>query len=223
MEVFIFILVAAAIIAGVVYSAIATRKRREAMFLLATQLGLNYSQQRNTALPAEFRFLNRLAQGSNRYAFNVLSGNYRGHDVLAFDYHYETYSNNSKGGRRTHHHYFSCFILRLTIDCPELLITREGWLSKIAQALGYDDIDFESAEFSRKFCVRSKQKRFAYDICNPQMIEYLLDNDDLSIEIESRALALMFSKCLAPEEIARNLERLCAVRERFPDYLFVQR
>jgi hypothetical protein len=123
---------------------------------------------------------------SNRYVFNTLS-RLPGHGVTAFDYHYETHSTDSKGHRQTHHHYFSCFLLHLPRSFPELVIAREGFFSKVAQAFGYDDIDFESHEFSRKFCVRSPDKKFAYDICNARMMEYLLANDDLTIELTRHA------------------------------------
>ena len=220
--IFIFILVAAIIIAAVVLGAKAARKRREALAALAGRLGLNYRADNDSSLAGRFGFLNALAQGSNRYAFNLLAGGYQGHEVLVFDYHYETHSTDSKGRRQTHHHYFSCFILLLPRSFPELRITREGWLSKIAQVVGYDDIDFESAEFSRAFCVRSKDKRFAYDVCHAQMMEYLLANRDLSIEIEDRALALAFGTRLAAPQIETNLQRLIEIRTRLPDYLFTQ-
>ena len=99
----------------------------------------------------------------------------------------------------------------------------ENIFSKIAQAVGYDDIDFESHEFSRKFCVRSKNKKFAYDVCNARMIEYLLSNTNLSIEIEERALAISFNSRLAPDKIEPNLNRLITIRSLLPDYLFTGR
>jgi hypothetical protein len=216
----IFILVAVIIVTAIIYGSIAARKRREALAALALRLGLNYRADKDHSLADQFGFLNALAQGSNRYAFNMLSGVYQGHEVLVFDYHYETHSSGSKGQRQTHHHFFSFFILTLPQSFPELRITREGLLSKIAQAFGYDDIDLESAEFSRAFCVRSKDKKFAYDVCNAQMMEYLLANRELSVEIENRALALAFGKCLAAEEIEMNLGRLREIRSRLPEYLF---
>ena len=103
---------------------------------------------------------------------------------------------------------------------PELKIGSEGFFSKLGQALGYDDIDFESHEFSRKFCVRSGDKKFAYDVCNAQMIEYLLSNPDLTIEIEDNALAISFSRRLEPEQIETNLNRLVKLRSLMPNYLF---
>jgi hypothetical protein len=205
-----------------VFAHVATGKRRQALLELSVRLGLEFSAAHDKALAIRYGFLGRLGRGQNRYAFNVLSGNYRGERVVAFDYHYETHSTDSKGHHRTQHHYFSCLILELPIDCPELIITRESFLSKVAQAIGYDDIDFESAEFSRTFCVRSKDKRFAYDICNAQMMEYLLANRDLNIELEDTALALLFPRCIPPIEIARNLDRLLEIRARIPEYLFTR-
>ncbi len=205
-----------------IFAAIAARKRREELFELATRLGLEFRPDNDYALAERFGFLDKLAQGSNRYAFNILSGSYREHQVLAFDYHYETHSTDNKGRRQTHHHYFSFFVLLLPMSFPELKVTREGLLSKFAQALGYDDIDFESAEFSRTFCVRSKDRKFAYDVCHAQMMEYLLANPDLSIEIEGPALALAFDNRLSAAQIESNLQRLLEIRLRLPDYLFTK-
>jgi hypothetical protein len=220
LPVLMFVGFAVLVVAGIVFASIAAKKRREAFMMLAARLGLSYSPAHNRELAARYEFLNRLDQGSNRYAYNVLSGNFQGHPVLAFDYHYETHSTDSKGHRRTHHHHFSFFILQFERPFPELTVSREGVFSKLAQAFGYDDIDFESHEFSRKFCVRSRDKKFAYDVCHARMIEYLMANDDLNIEIEGPVLAMGFSGRLAPERIEPNLHRLVALRSLMPNYLF---
>jgi hypothetical protein len=52
------------------------------------------------------------------------------------------------------------------------------------------------------------------------MMEYLLANDDLTIEIEDQAMAISFASRLSPERIESNLNRLVAVRSLMPDYLF---
>jgi len=216
---------------------ISAAKRRQAMATLAAKLGLRFDPNKNWDIAQRYSFLDKLRSGSNRYAFNIMAGNYQGHDVSLFDYHYETHSTDSKGRRQTHHHYFSFFILHLPASLPdlrrtpyggqagfpELIIGPEGFFSKIAQAIGYDDIDFESYEFSRKFCVRSTDKKFAYDVCNARMIEYLLSNTDLTIEIEGDALAISFSSQLAPERIEPNLNRLIALRSLMPEYVFSPR
>jgi len=197
---------------------ISSLKRREAMAAVSAKLGLHFMPGKDRGMARRYRFLDKLRRGSQRYAFNVLSGSYQGHEVLLFDYHYRTGS-----GKNTHHHYLSFFILHLQVSFQELIIAPEGIFSKIAQAVGYDDIDFESHEFSRKFCVRSKNKKFAYDVCNARMIDFLLSNTDLSIEIEDKVLAISFNSRLAPEQIEPNLNRLITVRSLLPDYLFTGR
>jgi hypothetical protein len=103
---------------------------------------------------------------------------------------------------------------------PDLTIRRENFLTRVAEVFGYQDIEFESAEFSKAFCVRSPDKKFAYDVCNAKMMEYLLANRDLSVEIENQVLALAFDRCLSVEQVEANLQRLVEIRSRLPDYLF---
>jgi len=213
------LLIGVAIVAAIAFSALQAKKRREEMAAAAGALGLDFDPSQDRSADDRYHFLDKLGQGSNRYAFNRLSGRYEGHEVEVFDFHYETYSNKPKGGRQTHHHYFSFFVLHVPDDYPELTIAPENIFSKIGQLVGFDDIDFESAEFSNAFCVRSSDKKLAYDICHPRMMEYLLANRDLSVEIEAHCLSLFFGRRLAPTEIRRTLDRLVALRELIPEYV----
>lgn len=216
-----FLIAAVLLIAviGSIWGAIQARKRQEGLSALAQRLNLGFAAGENYGIAGRFEFLKQLAQGDNRYATNVLSGNYQQNEILAFDYHYETYT-QTKNGRQTQHHWFSFFILTLPAFFPDLTIRRENFFTKVAEVFGYDDINFESAEFSKTFCVRSPDKKFAYDVCNAQMIEYLLANRDLSVEIENKVLALAFTTRLSPEQIETNLQRLVEIRTRLPEYLF---
>jgi hypothetical protein len=215
--VIVAVLIVAAI--GAIYGVIQARKRQEGLFELAQRLGLDFSAAEDREIADRYSFLKQLAEGENRYACNVLSGTYQQNQVLAFDYHYETYT-EGKGGRQTHHHWFSFFILTLPAVFPDLTIRRENLLTKVAEVFGYQDIKFESAEFSGAFCVRSPDKKFAYDVCNAQMMEYLLANRDLSVEIENQVLALVFNTRLSVQQIEANLQRLVEIRSRLPEYLF---
>lgn len=219
MFIVIVIIIIVIVIVLAVYGSRAAQQRTLAMQQVAHSLGLAFYEAKDPSLDQRYPFLNKLCQGSNRYAYNIMSGTFQNHPVVAFDYHYETYSRDSKGNRSTSHHYFSFFILTFPRSFPELVICQESWFSPIAQFFGFDDINFESAEFSRQFHVRSPEKRFAYDICHSQMIEYLLANRDLNIEIEHNCLTLFFGSRLEPDHIPYNFERLVAIREMFPDYL----
>ena len=218
---FVIVVVLIVTVIGVIYGVHQANKRLEGLFELAQRLGLNFSAAEDYGLADRYSFLKELAQGENRYARNVFSGTYQQNQVLAFDYHYETYYQD-KNGRRTEDHWFSFFILILPAAFPDLTIRRENFLTKVAQAFGYQDIKFESAEFSRAFSVRSPDKKFAYDVCNAKMMEYLLANRDLSVEIENQVLALAFNTCLSAEQIESNLQRLIELRKLLPEYLFTK-
>ena len=196
------------------------KKRREAFQLLAQQWGFRFYPEKDSGFASRYSFLDHMDDGHRRYAYNRLSGNVEGAEVNVFDYHYETYSQDSKGRRTTNHHHFSIFTMDLSQRFPELNIEREGFFSKIGQALGFDDIDFESLEFSKRYKVKSRDKKFAYDFCNAQMIDYLLRQRDLIIEVDGATLALTFRGKLAIERIRPNFERLQAIRSFMPNYLF---
>ena len=217
--IFIFGAVVALIIVLGIFGYLQEKKRREAFQAIARQYGFRYYKH-DASIAQRYDFLDKLREGSNRYAFNLLEGAYEGHPVQVFDYHYETYSRDSKGRRQTHHNYFSFFILEQELSFPELRIYPENILARFGQMLGFDDIDFESIEFSKAFVVRSKDKKFAYDVCHTRMMEYLLRHRDLSIEIEQRCLSISFATRLKPDEIPRRLHQLVEIRSLFPQYLY---
>ena len=215
MQGIIIIIVGAVIVGSILYGFLAAQRRRDGLASLASQLGLAFQPEDDDALADRLDFLRKLDLGSNRYAYNRLSGHFRGHDVMGFDFHYKTGS-----GKSTQHHHFTVLTLELPRAFPELLITPEGFFSKIAQSLGYDDIDFESAEFSRAFCVRSRDRKFAYDVCHGQMMEYLLARRDLAIEFDTTLLALAFDRRLDVAAYEPRLRQLVEIRELMPTYLF---
>lgn len=211
---FICLLIIAAVIVIVTLGLVMQHRRAEAFRELAKRLHLDY-HKRSHRIPKTYSFLDALDCGHSRYAENILAGRYREHQVLAFDYHYTIGS-----GKHSTHIHFSFFMLRLPKSFPETRIYPENALSKIGQALGYADIDFESVEFSRAFTVRADDKKLAYDVCHMRMMEYLLDHRDISIEIERDWLAVWVNmKRMNPEEVPRWLDTLVEVREQFPKYL----
>ncbi|MDD5200012.1 MAG: hypothetical protein PHC88_09430 [Terrimicrobiaceae bacterium] len=196
------------------------RKRVEAIAGIASRLGLDFLPARDPELARRYESLHGLREGDARYAFNVLTGGLGGRGVTAFDFHYETHSTDSKGNSQTQNHHRHVVLLHLERTFPDLVIAPEGLFSKIAQAFGYDDIDFESHEFSRRYCVRSRDRRFAYDFCNPAMIELLLAQAGANLEVANTTLAFVHEGTMIPAQIEPNLAFACAVRDRLPAYLF---
>jgi hypothetical protein len=212
---FIAIFAVVALIGGVLQSQRA-RKRSSDLQALAPQLGFDsFSPEHDHGFAAAWSFLSRLCQGDDRYAFNIFEGTYQDQKMFLFDYHYGTGS-----GKNREEHYFTMFMLVIKEAFPKLTIGPESLLSKIEGAFDSTNIKFESAEFSRVYCVHSGDKKFAYDVCNPQMIEYLLANRGLEIEIQGPVIALVFKPQLPVEQYQSNLQRLGQIRALLPQYLF---
>jgi hypothetical protein len=220
MEALLITLLVLAAVAVFYFSWKYNKKRREAFLVWSAANGFSFDPNRSRDIGRRFAFLNRLNQGSNRYAYDSLQGDYQGFAVDAFTYHYETYSTDSKGNRRTNHHHLGVVAIKIERAFPELYLHPEGFFSKIGQFLGFDDIDFESIEFSKKFAVKSDDKKLAYDFCNTAMMEYLLQHQKTAIELDGDTLALYDTYRLEPQELDGYLKHLVNIRSLMPDYLF---
>jgi len=106
---------------------------------------------------------------------------------------------------------------------PDLLIRREGVFDRLAGVLGFDDIDFESEEFSRAFYVKSSDKKFAYDVVHPRMMEWLLAKEVPMIDIEQGRCCVAQDRVRwEPQEFKRWLRRMDEFFDQWPDYLTSQ-
>ena len=166
-------------------------------------------------------FLSRLVQGDNCYAFNILRGTYHEQALFVFDYHYQTGSGENAGDCN-----LTMLMIAFKAVFPKVTIDPGGesvFAEMESVVFGEEDkIRFESAEFSRIYHVRSKDRKFAYDVCSPQMIEYLLTNPGLQIEIQGPVISLAFEPQLPVAQIESNLERLVEICSRLPQYLLTQ-
>ncbi len=212
------IMVVVAVVAAIKQKRLAEGRSLE-LQVMAGQLKFDdFNPNRDEGFAMGWGFLSWLAQGDNRYAFNIMRGTYHGQTLFVFDYHYRTGSGKNA---------MNCNITMLMIVFkavfPQLTIEPggESLYSKMESVVFGDEdkIGFESAEFSRTYHVRSKDKKFAYDVCNPQMMEYLLANPGLQIEIQGPVLSLAFEPQLPVGEIESNLQRLIEICSRLPQYL----
>jgi hypothetical protein len=189
-------------------------ERRRELASLARKLRLEFNFKSDFDLPKRFSFLTWLKPGLINYAYNIFHGYYRSeYLVTIFDY---TFSDGK------YDYYWSAFVLEMKTHFPDMIISHENRESRLAEALGKSHISFQSAEFSRAFRVRCQDKKFAFDICHPQMMEFLLANQDLTIEIRGNALAVLFEDWLRPEKVEFNLSRLVEIRKLLPHYLFTK-
>ena len=161
---------------------VAERKRRTVLKALAQNLGLAFDPQKGLHLHHAYAH-QVFRKGHSRRASNNMFGTMRlaGYElhVRMGDYTYVT-----GHGKHQHTHRISYAAFKLPfIGTPSLLIRREGIGDKLVGGIGFDDIDFESEEFSRAFWVKSENKKHAYDVIHPQMMEFLLNGPTPHVEI----------------------------------------
>jgi hypothetical protein len=227
MEPMLFILIplALAVIGLVAYFAWkAEKQRREALAALAARLGWRFDPQRDRHHDDEYAHFEIFRRGHSRAAYNTLTGTVeidgRSYPAKMGDF---TYKVTRHSGKTTHTrtYRFSYLILHLPFaGVPDLLIRHEGFFDKVAGAFGFDDIDFESAEFSRRFCVKSPDKKFAYDVIHPRMMEFLMAGDAGTIDIERGRCCLSDGRHRwTPEQFEPKITWLRQFFDLWPDHV----
>lgn len=183
MENFFLILMAALIAGALGYLLVlGARNRRKELLAVAQRLGLLFESGADSSIHRAFGH-SVFNKGRSREATNNIFGRI---DLGGFpvevrmgDYQYVTGSGKS---RQTHRLSFACFLLPF-VGTPDLLIRTEGLGDKVLGGLGFDDIDFESEEFSRRFWVKSGDKRYAYDLVHPRMMEFFMESSPSHVEV----------------------------------------
>lgn len=215
-----FLLVIGFIVVAIIIAVLGhlgAKKRREALAAWAAARDWHYSEGEVSTLEDRWPQFDKLQQGDNRYGFNVMRGRQDHREAFAFDYHYQTYSTDSKGRRQTHHHEFSAIVLDSGLDLTKLVIRPEGLFDKMKGLFGVDDIDFESAEFSRAFWVTSPDKRWAYDVLHQETMEYLLDSGRLPLEFEDGPHVICWgSHKWSAEQFDKALRYVDGILDRIP-------
>ena len=215
----LFIGFAAFAVAAAVVAHGKAKARIAALTAWAASKQLAFSEKKRRDFDEYHPQLRCLRRGSNRYAHNIASGQWGNVFATAFDYHYETHTNDSKGNRQTHHHHYSCLLLKPAHPMKPLLIRREGFFDKIKAGFGYDDIDFESAEFSKRFHVTASDKRWAYDVIHTRTMETLLANPaGFSIECDHEVLCVIAKQRLDVQGFEQAYRYGHAVLDGIPEY-----
>jgi len=218
--VLLLLLVAVASVGGLGYLSHRKQKqRRLAIEAWAARTGLSFRADRDRGVERRFPPFSCLRTGDDRYAYNLAEGNKDGRGVCAFDYHYETHTTNSKGQRQTHTHRFSAVVVTTDLPLRDLSVRPEGFFDRITEALGFDDIDFESSEFSRAFFVKASDRRWAFEVLHQATMEFLLAAPRFTIEMAGPWVLVRRGSCFRPEEFDPAIGVAVGILDRLPRYL----
>jgi len=214
------------IVGGIFLGHLAAKKRREEMQALAAELGWRFYPDKDSSHDEEYAHFEIFRRGHSRVAFNTLIGSVEidGRQIYtkAGDFRYRVTRGSGKN-RRTSTYTFSYLIFHLPFTTPTLVIRPEGLFDKIAGAFGFDDIDFESEAFSRRFHVKSSDRRFAYDVVHPRMMEFLMNVKAPLIDVEHGRCCLSNGRARwRPEDFKGSLRFLSEFVDLWPDHLTAQ-
>lgn len=147
----------------------------------------------------------------------------RGLEAEVGDYHYKVTRNSGKR-RSTTTYRFSYMLVELPFgpQLPGVALRAEGVFDKLAGAIGFEDIDFESAEFSRRYHVSGTDRRYVYDLLHPRMIEWMLDCPPPQFEVRDGVLLMVAGGGAGrwtPEEFEAAVNWASRFLEGWPEYL----
>jgi len=138
---------------------------------------------------------------------NVIHGTLGDLHVRVFDFWYWVRRSDSKGMSHRDYERFCCAVVQVPLRSPHTAIERENLLTRLADAIGFRDQEFESEEFNRRFQVSATDARFASYLIDARMMEWLMANgDDLGIELLDDA-ALVATGKMSPTAIGWLLDR----------------
>jgi len=162
-------ILASVVLLGALLAAVGKGWQRRYVALVASQ-GWTYRADDDGARAA--RFAGTLAMGEGMGVRDVVTGTCEGVSFEAF----HTRSNDA----RTDVPGMAVVAVRAPRSAPDLRIFEEEAPQTFKQDLGLGDladINFESDAFSRRFFVQCRQRRFAYDVITPAMMEWLLQRN----------------------------------------------
>lgn len=217
---------------GLAYLAYRFEKQRtDALAELAKRLGWEFRRDKEHLHSDNLAHFAVFRRGHSRKRSNTMRGEVeiagRRYEATMGDFSYKEtrQSTNSRGttSRNTTTYKFSYMLVQLPFaDVPPLLIRREGFFDKVAGFFGGGGISFESEEFSRAFHVNSPDRKFAYDVITPRMMEFLMEGKPGAVEIEQGCCCICDgSRRWKPEQFEANLEWIKSFFELWPEHLKV--
>lgn len=178
------------LIAGVIGIAIWIEQRRTTQIReSAVELGFDVLESLPTDMDGYRSRFTLFNSGRSRKVSNVLRRHVEGLQVLLYDYSYIT-----GGGKHSHtHHQTVAMFSSQELNLPEFRLSPEGWLSKLTQIFGSQDIDFEeSPEFSKKFILAGANEPAIRDFFDADRRTSLSVFDALCLETCSDCAVIWF-------------------------------
>lgn len=194
------------------------QKRTRAFAAWAAAHGWSYTPRDDSY--ANLEFGRPFGEGHSRHALDVLTKVDGGRESLCFTLRYETTSSNGSTGNSDTTHYYAVYARRLAKMLPTLRVERENVLGRLARAVGFHDIEFESEDFNKAFAVHSDNRKFASDVINPPMMQYLLGNEAPGFSIVAGYAVSIARGRMKAELVESGMLYLDTIISYVPDFIW---
>lgn len=156
------------------------------------------------------------AMGAPGKMQNIVAGDFLGLRIRVCEFAFRS------GGWKTSSQSYNVLALAIVDDkdYPWLGVAPEGIGHKLFEAVGGADIDFESDAFSRAYCVKSPDRRFAYDVLHPRAIEHLMKPGWKRWEISGPYIAVWEARRrLEANDVGVAIQRLRGFVDLMPQFI----
>ena len=209
------------------------QKRRAMIQAWARQKGLSFSEAVDSSFLDQLSEFDFIRKGNRRQVYNICSGVFKNYKISAFDFtcvYGERLLRNWNGygrvpiirpkrfSRRRKHHRYSVVVFDVPFELKPLVIRPERLFDKLIAVFGFDDIDFESKEFSSQFSVKSPDREWAHTVLHDQAIQHLLQlNPTQTIVFAGNRVCVFQVLTSKPLELSRSLEVGAKLLDLLPD------
>ena len=160
------------------------------------------------------RMLGMFGVGSSCRVSHLITGPFEGRPAMSFEYW--------EGGGTTS---VKCHVVAvsLPVRLPALRLSPEAMTDRVVEAVGGQDIAFESDEFNRAWRVRSDDAEFAHDVLHPRVMERLMAGDaqGLSVWVVGTEILCWMPGATHLAAVDERLAVLTAVVDAIPRFVWL--
>ena len=218
------VILALCVLTVLIINNIRASRRRDALREYARRRGFSYQRWPGSGHDALYREFEIFRRGTERRATNTIAGTIEcsGFECSLVMGDYQYVIERGIGEDRSRKRYRFSYLIASSPwrDAPSLLVRPEGLLDRFKAIVGCDDIDFESEDFSRKFFVSCSDRRFAYDLLDPRMIDFFLETRPPLIDFEHGRICISPLRSMwTPAEFQTEVTWVEEFFKRWPDHL----
>ncbi len=157
----------------IIWMTVRKKRRAQGFAAAAAKIGIQVAPEEGPKLLAMPFRLFRLGRG--REIENVAVRDADGQRAWIADFMYwrETYNPQTSSTSR-HDYEHTCAVVQVDGRLPSVVIGREGFWSRVARAIGLDDVEVGDEGFDRVFKVRAPDPGSARDLLQPDLRAWLI-------------------------------------------------